>query len=246
MAKQSGLGAQLYVNGYDLSGDVGMIQRIQDKGALLPVTGIDKSAMERIHGIADGGLGFTSFFNDAAAAAHPVLSARGAGDKNVLFAIGSTIGKAGAVVVGKQVDYAGARGEDGSLGMTIEVESSDGQGLRWGEMLTAGKRTDTGATTGATVDSTAGAPTGFGAVLMLHVFSFSGTLATVKVQDSANGSAWADLSGGGFTAITAGPTSKRISLGSTATVRRYLRAVTTTSAGFTSLIFALCVARRYA
>lgn len=242
MAKASGLGGNLYLNGYDLSGDVGMVSSIRDSQSLLDVTGIDKSAIERIPGLGDGAISFTAFFNDAALGEHAALSGRGSGDKIVTYAVDTTIGKAGWALVGKQVDYAGSRGADGSFALTVDVQTSDGEGNRGGEMLTAGKRTDTGATTGTTVNSLAA--TALGACLYLHVFSFAGTDATVKIEDSANGSAWTDLASASFTAITSAPTSQRIALAAGATVRQYLRATTTTATSFTSLVFAVIACRR--
>lgn len=246
MTKQSGIGGNLYLGGYDLSGDVGVINAVRDSGNLFEVTGIDKGAVERIPGLADGEISFTAFFNDAALAAHAALKARGSGDKHLTYAVGTTLGKAGAALVGKQVDYAGARGADGSIAFSVQAQSADGEGLRWGQMLTAGKRTDAGATNGGTVDGGAAAPTAFGAVLFLHVFAFSGTNVTVKVQDSANGTDWLDLSGAAFAQITTAPTSERIALGAAATVRRYLRAITETAGGFSSVQFAVLACRRYA
>lgn len=244
MTKTSGIGANLYVNGYDLSGDVGMVSAIHQQANLLDVTPINKTAMVRIEGLKDGNIAFTAFFDDAAGAAHPVLSALGSGDKYVAFVQDpSAVGKACALVVGKQVDYSGTRGNDGSLAFNIEVQSSDAEGLRWGSTLTAGAQTDTGAGNGTSVDN--GAATAFGAIVELQVFSFTGTDATVKIQDSANNSAWADLSGAGFTQITAGPTYQRIQLGAAATVRQYVRAVVSTSAGFTSMTYFVGICRRY-
>lgn len=242
MAKASGLGGAFWINGYDLSGDVGMVNSVRDSQSLLDVTGIDKSAMERIPGIGDGEISFTAFFNDAAGAAHPVLSAMGSTDKITTYSVGSSLGGPAWSTLGKQTDYGGTRGEDGSLAFNVQVQTSDGEGLRAGELLTAGKRTDTEATSGSTVDG--GAATSLGAVLYLHVFAFSGTDVTIKVEDSANGSAWSDLSGASFTSVTSAPTSQRIALSASATVRRYLRATTTTTGGFTSVTFALHACRR--
>ena len=41
MAKGSGLGAQLYVGGYDLSNDIGQVDNIELVRGLLDVTGLD-------------------------------------------------------------------------------------------------------------------------------------------------------------------------------------------------------------
>lgn len=63
MPKTSGLGAALYLDGYDLSGDIGAIGKIAGGPALLDVTSIDKFANERIGGVRDGGISFSAFFN---------------------------------------------------------------------------------------------------------------------------------------------------------------------------------------
>lgn len=239
MAKESGIGDTLLVDGYDLSGDIGAVDSIIDRGTLLEVTGIDKGAPERIHGIADGEINFTAWFNDAASAAHPVLSPRGSGNHVVQYLHGSSLGGSSVQLVGKQVDYAGTRGSDGSISFAVQVLASTGEGLKWGRMLTAGKRTDTGATSGSTVDD--GAATTGGATISLNVTAFSGTDVTIKVEDSANGTVWADLSGASFTAVTSAPTSQTLTV--TGTVRRYVRTTTTTSAGFTSVTFAVVLTR---
>jgi hypothetical protein len=111
----------------------------------------------------------------------------------------------------------------------------------------------TGTTTDATglVWTTNGAVTyggtqTFGLQAYLQVFSFTGTDATVKLQSSRDNGlldAWVDVTGGGFTQVTSGPTTQRIATSATLPVERYLRAVTTTSAGFTSLVFNVVVNR---
>jgi hypothetical protein len=73
----------------------------------------------------------------------------------------------------------------------------------------------------------------------LQVFSFAGTDVTVKLQHSHDNSTFADVTGGGFTQITSGPAVQRIEVAAGTEIRRYVRAVTTTSGGFTSLVFAV-------
>jgi hypothetical protein len=65
----------------------------------------------------------------------------------------------------------------------------------------------------------------------------------VKIQDSADNASFADVSGFAFTATTAAHTTQRIATSNTATIRRYLRAVTTTAGGFTSVTFSVMVSR---
>lgn len=66
------------------------------------------------------------------------------------------------------------------------------------------------------------ASTSFGLAAYLHVFSIGSGSATVTIQDSANRIAWANVTGGAFTAVT-GVTTQRIQTATNGTVRRYVR-----------------------
>lgn len=239
MAKTSGLGDNCYVGGYDLSGDVGALGAIAGGIAgTQDQTGINASAHERTHLLRDGRFEFTSFFNDASNQSHSALSSLPTTDRIVTYCRGTTLGNPAAAMVGKQINYDFTRPADGSLTIAVQV-LPNAYGLEWGRQLTAGKRTDTGATNGASIDTTASAA--FGAQAYLHVFSFSGTNVTVKIQDSADDSNWADVTGLSFTQITSSPTSERLATASGATIRRYLRAVTVTAGGFSALQFAVMI-----
>lgn len=223
MSKQSGLGDNLYVAGYDLSGDIGSLSRIGGGPAALEVTGINKSGYERIGGLRDGAMEFTSYFNPAAAQAHPRLASLPSADVILTYARGTTLGNQAACLVAKQIGYDGTRGDDGALTFSVAAQAN-GYGIEWGQQLTAGKRSDTTATNGTSIDTTASVS--FGAQAYLQVFSFTGTSCTVTIQDSADDASFANLTGGGFTAAT-GITSQRIETGRTQAVRRYLRVATT-------------------
>jgi hypothetical protein len=241
VAKSSGLGAQLYIAGYDLSGDVGAIGSINDSGELLDVTGLDKSAPERIPGIADGEINFTSYFNDAALQAHVALRALGSGaNRHVMVASGTSIGDGNWFLTAKQISYDGTRGADGSFVFEVGCQASAGVGLEGGHLLTAGKRTDTGATNGASFDGGAASAAGISA--QLQVFSFTGTSVTVTIQESSDdavGDPFAAVTGGAFTAAT-GQTTERIETAAIS-VERYLRIAT--SGTFSSAVFAVSVKR---
>jgi len=243
VAKQSGLAQAFYLGGYNLSGDTGAGDDIG--GGLAgtqDVTGIDKSAYERKGLQRDGRLSWTSFFNPDTAKAHPVLSALPTTDRHEMWATATSIGAPAACMVGKQIDYNPTRAQDGS--MTIAVSSlSNGYGLEWCELLTAGIRTDTAATNGASFDLGTGS-LAFGLQAYLQVFAFTGTSVTVKLQESSDdgaGDAWADVTGGSFTAVSSAPTAERIQTSRTQTVERYLRVVTTGT--FSNVQFAVAVAR---
>jgi hypothetical protein len=242
MAKQSGMGDRLLVAGYDLSGDIGSLGRIG--GGLAgtqDVTGIDKSAFERIGLARDGALEYTAFWNVATDRAHLRLSTLPTTDQILTYCRGAALGSPAASLVGKQINYDPTRAADGSL--TIAVQAlANGYGIEWGRLLTAGIRTDTSATNGSSVDFGTGS-TAFGLQAYLHVFAVTGTSITVKLQESSDdgaGDAWADVTGGAFTAAT-GVTSQRIETARGQTVERYLRVVTTGT--FSNAQFAVAVTR---
>lgn len=71
-----------------------------------------------------------------------------------------------------------------------------------------------------------GAASAAGGYFVYHIYSITGAgTVTVSVDDSANGSTWAALSGAtsGAIATASAPTSGIVELGATATVRQYLR-----------------------
>lgn len=245
MTATSGLGDKLYVAGYDLSGDIGSLSRIGGSKAPLDFTSIEDEGMRRKGGLRDGSIEFVSYFNNTAGRAHPVFSALPTTDQVLTYGRGTTLGNISSCLVGKQINYDPTRGNDGSLTNTTQA-LANGYGLEWTRQMTAGIRTDTAATNGSSVDFGTGSTT-FGLQAYLQVFSFSGTDVTVKLQESSDngvGDAWADVTGGGFTQITGGaPLTQRIQTSRTLTVERYLRVVTVTTGGFTSLAFQVSVRR---
>jgi len=247
MAKQSGLGDNLYVGGYNLSGDIGSLGGISGGNSPLGVTGINSSGEERTGGKRSGAIEFSSFFNDAAGRAHPTLSALPTTRVQVMYLRGTTIGNAGAAMIGRQVGYDGTLSDSGELTFAVSAQS-DGYGLEWGRQHTDGMRTDTGATEGNGVQHADGA-TAYGLQAYLQVLSFAGTDATIKLQSSSDDGgvdAYADVTGGGFTEITSAPFVERIASAVDLAVEEYLRVVTVTTGGFTELTFAVLVVRNLA
>lgn len=102
---------------------------------------------------------------------------------------------------------------------------------------------DTNTTTGATRDDAAATTTGW--MAHLHVTGpVDGGSWVVKLQDSADGSSWSDVTGGAFAAAT-GVTAERLTSASGATLRRYVRYVATRTGGSAGqgITFALALAR---
>lgn len=242
MAKSSGLGAAFYVDGVDLSGDTNQLGDISKSIGLEEMTGIDKYAIERLGTLLDGNLKWTAYFNPTGA--HPVLANIPRTDRIASYwHKNNVLGTPCASMVVKQSDYAPSRDNSGKL--TIDVEASaNAWGLDWGLSLTTGKRTDAAATNGTGVDFQGtgqwDATKAFGLQAYLHVFAFTGTNATVKLQSSSDngvGDAWADVVGGGFSVVSSAPQSQRIGTARNLAVERYLRVVTTGT--FTNLVFAV-------
>jgi len=234
MSKRTGLGDNAYVDGYDLSGFVTMLGAIRGGPAALDVTTINQSAMSRLGGLRDGGIDFTSLFAPDTDEAHDALSGLPTTDRAVSYFRGTTLGNPTASVIAKQIDYAGTRDQAGMFTFGVSSQANH-YGLTWGRSLTAGKRTDTTATDGASIDTTASAD--FGWCAFLHVFAVTGTNVTVTLQDSADDSSFSAITGGAFTAAAAAGSQRLAAASSTATVRRYVRAVTTGT--FTSATFAV-------
>jgi len=239
MAKQSGLGDNLYVGGYDLSGDIGSLGAIHGGSDTQDVTGIDKSGKERLGLVRDGDMEFLSFFNPSVDRAHDRFENLPLTDQICSYLRGTALGGQCAHLVAKQLNYDATRAENGALTFKINM-AANGFGLEWAHQLTAGKRTDGGATNGTGVDF--GASSAFGFQAYLQVFAFTGTSATVKVQsstDNGGGDPYADVAGGAFTVVT-GITAERIATAAIS-IEQWLRVVTTGT--FSNLIFAVGVAR---
>lgn len=133
MAKVSGLGDYLAVDNsggsvVDISNDVTSIT-LNIPQDLLDVTGIDKSARERLIGLGDGTISLTGIFNQAVS--DTVFSTL-SGTRTVTYALGgNTSGKpvlAMEMLVGS---YDLSRGTDGTMGWTANLSLQSGTVPAW-------------------------------------------------------------------------------------------------------------------
>ena len=232
MAKKAGLGQSLFQGNFDISGDTSTISSWSTPVGMLDVTGIDKSAFERIQGVSGAEISYNVFFNDSAGAAH-LASRVPSTATNLTWALGSSVGDAAGMVAAITSSYDPTRAADGMLTFDIEAVGNATYPV-WGVMLTSGSDTHTEATNGTTVDQ--GAQTTAGAEAILHVTSFTGSNFTATVQDSSNGSSWGTLKA--FTQVT-GVGNERVTV--SGTVERYVRVI---SAGtFNPVTFAVSFRR---
>lgn len=246
MSKQTGLGDNLLVSGYDISGDTQSIGNLSTPIATIDLTGIDKSAFERGFGIANAAGEFVAFFNKAADAAHEVLKTLPRANGHLMYLRGTGYGNSAFAAVGKRLDYAGSRGDDGSFTFNVSF-NSDGFVGDWGWQLTDGIEVLTAAGDLTGVNLGGGGSKAFGWQAHLQVFSFTGTSATVKLQTSSDDGAvdtYADLTGGSFTTVTGRTWERLQSSSETATVEQYVRV--SVAGTFSNLAFAVVFNRNNA
>ena len=225
MAKKSGLGQQIFVHGYDLSGDVATIDNAGSPRNLLEITAINASATERLVGLSDGNISVSSWFNDATEQEHAALSGLVTTDRIVTWAFGATRGDVAACLVAKQLNYDGSRGTDGSLSFSVDTQA-DGISLDWCNTLTTGKETHSSA--GSSTSRDDGAGTTAGMVAYLEIVDCDSGTPTVQIQESSdNGSsdAWTNCMVFSSVGYASTPTAERSTM--SGTVKRYLRVTTT-------------------
>ena len=243
MAKKSGLGQQMYISGYDLSGDVGAINNVGSPVSLLDVTPISASGVERIIGRRDGHLNFTAFFNDASGAEHEALKDLPTTDVLALYLMGTTLGDACAALTSKQVGYDATRGEDGSLTFSVDCQGTAGQFLEWGIVLTSKITADDNGDTETGINF--GSQTTDGAVGFLQAFACASGTGEYDIDDSSDSTngvdgSWATLLSFTNVAAAAHPTAERVAVNGT--VEKWTRALMEGTYG--TAVYAMGLRRR--
>lgn len=236
MAKQSGLGQRLYIEGMDVSGDVGAITGFRVSRATQDVTGLDKSAMERILALADGELGFNLFYDPDS----PELEYLGdlpTADAQGLWLLGTTRGDPCWAIVGKVPTYDWARSADGALLGTVQLQSAAGVAPEPAELLVA-KTTHESATDEDALDGGASSSSG-GVGFLQHFDAASGTV-EYDIEDSADNDTFANLLAFADVETPYDPIAERVEVAGT--VERYVRA--STNGTFTDAVFAMAFRRR--
>jgi hypothetical protein len=142
MAKRTGLGQKFYIvqigsgPAYDISGDVGSIDTADCMVATLDVTGIDKSAHERIPGLGDGKLQYTGFWDNAAGGQHAVVHALDGLPVRGLWCGSANEGDGLAFAVsGILTNYPATRAAGGALTAKPTIDGYSGDLPDWGFVL---------------------------------------------------------------------------------------------------------------
>jgi len=156
------------------------------------------------------------------------------------FPYGSDIGKYGYGWSASENSYEISAPVDDVVSVSVECSSSSGYGRQRVRSLHDEITARTTSGTAASQDGGTATTTGGAAYLHVPAFSGSGTV-TVKIQDSANDSTYADLFT--FSPITSAGTSQRIELAAAGTIARYTRCVYTVT-GTPTIYFSASHSRR--
>ena len=220
MVKQAGMGQLLYSEGNDISNDIESFE-VSSPRELLLATGINSSAVERLHGHGSARIAAVAFFNKDAARAHLTWRLPEDGDKHTTLFMSSAIGATAWAMIGKQVDYAGNREADGAFKFDYEAL---GNNTPLDDCLSFSPLTHSSATNGASKDDSSS--TSKGLIAYLHISNITGTSVQVKIEDSSTGSSgWAAVIT--FTTVSDGsePFAERKT--TTGTIKQFLRVTTT-------------------
>ena len=178
----------------------------------------------------DGGVQVTSYHDPAAGASHAAFSPLSTADVIATYLRGQAIGNPAARVrPGDDSNYDPTRAADGMLTFKVEGQG-DGFGLEWGiqprrtKPCKAHRRQ--APANGTSLPTMARRHRSAQADLAGQV-AVTGTSYTVTIQDSADNSSFTNVTGLSFTAVSAAPAAQRIATANNATIRRYVRAVTT-------------------
>lgn len=225
---------RLYIDGYDMSGytiDCGERGAEYDEGTAFCLSDAVKGSIVGRPKVTFGPV--NGVFDNTATTGIHVLANAAAGAKRYLMHMRGgravpAIGDDAFCAVMFQQAYMMTEGDNTStVSMTFtgpDASAGMNYGSHWGAVLHA-----FGSETGANAANTNhdnGAATTKGGWLMYQIYSITGAgTATISIDDSANGTSWLALSGATSGAISnsAAPVAGIVQLGTTATVRQYLR-----------------------
>lgn len=241
MAIQSGIGASLYVDKYDLSGDATAINSITANTNLFDKTTLRNPAMARMALLRDGSMGVNALFNAAAGGSQKVLEALPGAAKYATILAGAVVGSDTFSLQGLQSDFSNVRGQDGSLVLTTTLQGHN-TALEIGELLThgtGGQQTFASAGAGSKL-TYAGTSTAYGITAYLHALSIGSGSATVAIQGSSDDITYTNLTGGAFAAVSAAG-AQRIATAQNLSIPKYLKVNVTGT--FTDLVAVVTVVR---
>ena len=232
--------ARMLVGGANLSGDSRTLGNVGMSYEEVDVTGW-QDLMEYLPGQAELGFGpYQAIFNNRVAATGPIepgvhTAISGIGSSIATVALGiqeaPTIGAPAFSANLQQMSYTADVAANGAPTVNADFSNAVGNNYSdygWGQILANGTSVSSTTTNGSLDNGTSSTN---GAYAVLHITQSAGAMGSndweVKIQDSANDSAWADLIT--FTADGSVATAEWQSVAGT--VDRYTRVVMTKTAG---------------
>lgn len=223
MAFGHGKSCAVYVNGRDLSAYFTSAGPEMSRD-LAETTTMGKDSKTFIPGLRESMFSADGLFDgNAAAAAAIVDTALGASTDSLvaIYPIGDTaLGSVGYAMRARAKAHKVKSPVDGVVDTSAEFQGDDDADRVLSHHVLGA---ETNAGNAASIDG--GAATTSGGAAHLHVTALTGTSITVVIQDSADNVAWATILT--FTAATVAGTSERVATSSSATIRRYTRALWT-------------------
>lgn len=236
---------RIWMDGLDLSGDASGIGELEWSYEDTPEGALSWAIKGCLPGqptIKAGAI--NGYLNSTAGAIHGLAAGEGV-ERTLMVALGIRADPAlgDPLWIGKFQQGAYKSGEGKGLvpvtvPLSLQAPGSMVYDIPWGVLLFP-KSTQTGAYTGSGVDQAAS--TAYGGYLAYQVFSLDAGTVTLSVQDSADGSTYAAVSGLTTSAIAAAsaPCGGIINLAKTVTVRRYVRPQIALAGGATTAVVAL-------
>jgi hypothetical protein len=194
-----------------------------------------------VPGLMNGSLALRGPQDSIGQSLHNLIEAAKGVDNSFLATVcpdGTALGAFAMTILGDISDHAIDAQNADAVGFTATAGADESVDMGF---LVHGYTAETATANGTSVDR--GAASANGGVVVLHLPVFTGlTSATIKVQDSADNTTFADLAGAAFTAATA-IASQRLFLAQGTAIRRYVRTVTTV-VGTGSATFLVALAPR--
>lgn len=215
---------------------------VSHQRAMSEVTaGANPGGASFVPGLMNGTLGLRGPQDSTGQDLHSQIEAAKGVDNSFLATVcpdGTALGQVAFTVLGDASDHEIAAQVADAVGYTFQASADESVDMGF---LVHAYQAETATGNGTSVDR--GASSANGGVVVMHMPVFSGfTSVTVKVQDSADNSTFADLTGATFTAATTAA-AQRLFLAKGSTIRRYVRVVTTV-VGTGSATFLVAIAPR--
>ena len=237
MTAQKGLDTHILIDGYNLTTKASNVQ------AVFAFDEAEESGYSQHHsqikGQASGQMTLDGYFDKTTASIHTILSQL-LDDTEMSLLLGNnatpTLGDAVLSMQANQSNYDILPNLAEIIAVNAIFNQKGGSSFNVGKLLKFGTETATG--NGSSLDNSAS--TANGAVGYCHLYGVSASdTITVKIQDSANDSTWADLIT--FTLDGSAVGSERIAV--TGTIDRYVRAIWTIGGTAPSFDLAVSLAR---